>query len=133
MRKILISMLAVMALTVLALGSVADSPAEAARGGGGGKGGGKPSTSNATLTVAPNPVPLGSASVTISGSGFAANQALIINTSMFPQPRVSTDGAGSFSFVYSPEGGFAYAGPASVQAIRASDGRVLATAAYTVD
>jgi hypothetical protein len=135
MRRVLLSTLAVLAITLLAIGSVADSPVEAARGSGKGgcKGKNCGSQTTAVLTVAPNPVPLGSVGVTIIGSGFAANQDLIINTSMFPQPRITTDGSGSFSFVYNPEGGFEYAGPASMQAIRASDGTVLATASYTVN
>lgn len=104
---------------------------------GGGKGGGigkghNGGTTTAVLTVDPNQLPVGSTSITASGSGFAANQELIINTSMFPQPRVTTDSAGSFSIVYSPEGGFTAPGPASVQAVRASDGTILATASYTV-
>jgi hypothetical protein len=58
-----------------------------------------PSTS-AALSVAPNPMPLGSPNVTISGSGFGANQTVLINTSMFPSPEVTANSTGSFSFQY---------------------------------
>jgi hypothetical protein len=125
--------LAILIAAVLIFSALGGATAQAARGGsGGGKGGGKGGGANATLVITPSQVPLGGANVTISGSGFAANQSLILNTSMFPQPRVVTDASGAFSIVYSPEGGFSYPGPASVQALRASDLRVLATGSYTV-
>jgi hypothetical protein len=120
------------ALVMLA---VSTGDVDAARGGkpGGGGGGGKPGGgSTATLTVTPNQVPLGAASVTISGSGFASNQGLVINTSMFPQPWITTGESGSFSIVYSPSGTFWAAGTAYVQALNSSTMAVLATASYTV-
>jgi hypothetical protein len=89
-------------------------------------------TTSATLSVAPNPVPLNSTTITISGSGFGANQMLVINAWFIPQPSVTTDGNGAFSFDYSPSGGFWLAGPSSVQALNPSTLAVLATALYTV-
>jgi hypothetical protein len=121
-----------LALALLLFSMVAAGPAIAARGGGGGghKGGG--TTNTATMTVSPNQVPLGATSVTISGSGFGANQGVVINTAMFPQPWITTSSTGSFSIVYSPSGTFWAAGAASVQALNASTMAVLATASYTV-
>lgn len=123
--------LAVMALAVVLISAVVAVEADAARGGGGKshKGGG----TTASLTITPDPVPLGSATITISGSGFAANQDLILNTGVGPQPWVTTDGSGSFSLDYSPSGTFWLAGPAYVQAIRPTDMAVLATVFYTVE
>lgn len=129
-----LAFLAAVGLAVVLVSAVVAVDADAARGarGGGGGGGHKGGGTTATMTVSPNPVPLGSTSVTISGSGFAANQDLILNTGLIPQPWVRTNDSGSFSFVYSPSGTFWLAGPAYVQAIRPSDLAVLATAFYTV-
>lgn len=124
-----------LAIALLMFSMVAAGPAMARGGGGGGGGGhrgGSGTTTSAKLAVTPNQVPLGATSVTISGSGFGANQGVVINTAMFPQPWITTDGSGSFSIVYSPSGTFWAAGPATVQALNASTMAVLATASYTV-
>ena len=89
-------------------------------------------TTSGTLAVSPSVVPLNSTTVTISGSGWAPGQALIINTSMFPQPWINADSNGAFSIQYSPSGGFWGAGSAAVQALNPSTLEVLATAYYTV-
>lgn len=83
------------------------------------------------MEVLPGTVPVGHTVVTINGEGFKANTDITINTSMFPQPRVTTDAEGAFSIEYVPLSGWTHVGPASVQAVD-KHGRILATAGYTV-
>lgn len=125
MRKILVCTIATAVLAVLAVSSVSDNPAEAARGGG------KPSTSTASLAVSPNPVPLGSTSVVISGSGFGAGQQVQIITGFVPSAWATANSSGSFSVTYDHE--FTMPDSASMQAWSTGNRpRMLASVSYTV-
>jgi hypothetical protein len=114
MRRVLFGAVVVLVLTVLAIGSVVDSPAEAARGGGGGGGGGSGGgqckggpkncgggTGTGVITVTPNPVPLGSQSVNISGTGFNGNEYLVVTLpGACCDVGATTDGGGNFTVTF---------------------------------
>ncbi len=91
---------ALVAATVLLFSAFADSTAEAA------KGGANSTASAGTLSVSPDPAPQGTDTLTINGSGFAANQVVMINVSgSFPGAEVTTDGTGAFSLTWTRWGG----------------------------
>ena len=94
----------VIVAAVLMLAVSADA-VDAARGGakGGCRGGPKNcgGTSTAMLTVTPNPVPLGSQSVDISGTGFGANQYLVVTVpGACCDVGVTTDATGAFTVTF---------------------------------
>lgn len=95
----------VIAAALLMLAVSADA-VDAARGGakGGCKGGPKNcggETSNAVVMVTPNPVPLGSQSVIISGTGFRANEYLVVTVpGACCDVGATTDGSGAFSVTF---------------------------------
>ena len=68
---------------------------------GGGKGKKSGDTSTGTVTVAPDPVPLGSQSVDISGTGFGANEYLVVTLpGACCDMGATTDGNGDFTVTF---------------------------------
>ena len=119
--------LAVVALAAVLISAVVAVDVDAARGGAGGGGkGGKPGGSTATLTVSPNPATVGTTSIVISGSGFGANQALMVGPrGMIPTAFITADGSGAFSINYG--GSFYTPGNYPVDARSTGSGTLLVT------
>jgi len=91
--------LILVAAAVTLFSALGDGSALAARGGKGKgrNGGGGTTPTTATVTVSPNPVPLGSQSVQINGSGFAANEYLVVTLpGACCDVGVTTDASGAF-------------------------------------
>ena len=132
MRKVLLGTFALAALTVLALSSVTDNPAEAARAAG--KGGGKPGGTSATMSVSPNPAPVGITAVTVSGTGFKAGEGLNVGLpGIVPSYSIVTDSNGAFSFVYTMAGSQPFtAGEYTFQALRWKNGWTILGATATL-
>src|SRR5574341_887457 len=102
--RLLTGMLAAVAVALLLVSMAASVDVDAARGagsrGGGKKGGGSTPCSTCVLTVSPNQVPLGSTSFVASGTGFGANQTVVLSLSGVSLQSVTTDGSGAFSMNY---------------------------------
>lgn len=126
-------LLIVSAVLVLLIAAMAADPVEAGKGGKGKGGGGK---ANPTLTVAPDPAPLGSDTIIIGGSGFRANDLIMVGPrGVIPTVSVRTDGSGAFSIAYTSwnPAGFSVAGEYPVDARRQNHKSTwLATIYFTV-
>ena len=104
--------LAILALAALLISAVALAvDVDAAKGGKGGGGGsgvchgkkcnGGGDTTTGTVMVTPNPVPLGSQSVDISGTGFRANEYLVVSLpGACCDIGATTDASGAFSVIF---------------------------------
>ena len=61
---------------------------------------------NAVVQVSPDPAPFMTDTLNISGSGFGANQTLMLTVAgSFPGAEVTTDGSGAFSTTWTRWGG----------------------------
>ena len=125
-------------MTALVLGGlmfllVAGGSALAKGGGGGGghRGGGGTTTPTGTITVSPNPVPLNSTTITINGTGFGANQQLLVASGSCCLSSATADSSGNLSVLYTPAMGFYWPGTFSAQ-VFSSSGSLLASVTFTV-
>lgn len=134
---------AVVALSALMLTAIATSPALAGKpdhanqgnghgGGGQCKGGPKKcggDTGTEQLTVTPNPVPLGSQSVDISGTGFGADEYLVVTLpGACCDMGATTDANGDFSVTFYRN--FDWPSEYTVEVFR--DGIAVASTTFTV-